>query len=145
MSNPTHMAVAKFIETHVSSSPYSVGEITAFCGFKSSEMIEGFIRGEWRVPIDKVPPLAQALGCDKRQLFILVLSSWFDKGIVSELEEALGSVSPAESSWLVCLREFYAGQVPKITPNSRRRLRLIVGLPGSRSRSSLSVDSRTRV
>lgn len=131
MSDVVQIPTAKFIETHVKSSPYSVGEIAILCGFKNGEMIEGFITGERKVPLDKVLPLAQALECDRRQLFSLALRSWFGEAFVNDMEDIFGASadSPAERSWLICLREFYAGQIPEITPNLRRRLRLIIGLP----------------
>lgn len=124
-------AVAQVIQAHLEKCPYSVGEIAILAGCPSFEMFEGFVRGDLRVPLDKALPLAQALGCDKRQFFVLVLASWFGREFVEALEEVLAgdAASTAEQGWINYLREFYRENVPELTPSLRRRLRLLVSLP----------------
>lgn len=131
MSSEHNSTVAKFIQDHLETCHYSVGEIALLLGFRSTEMVEGFVRGDLRVPLDKVLPLSQALGCDKRQLFVLVLASWFGTEFVKTIEEVLASdsTSSAEQGWIGFLREFYGQNVPALTPSLRRRLRLLASLP----------------
>ncbi len=131
MNSERNLAVARLIQEHLEPCPYSVEEIALLLGCRNTEMVEGFIRGDMRVPLDKTLLLAQALGCDKRQLFVLVLKSWFGTEFVKTVEEVFigNSVSANEQGWISFLREVYGENVPALTPALRRRLRLLVSLP----------------
>lgn len=131
MSSEHNSLVAKFIQDHLETCHYGAGEIALLLGCRSTEMVEGFVRGDLRVPLDKVLPLSQALGCDKRRLFVLVLTSWFGTEFVKTVEEVLAgdSASAAEQGWISFLRELYGENLPALTPALRRRLRLLVSLP----------------
>ena len=131
MTKEHTLKIAALVQGHLDASPYSVGEVAVLSGFQGPEMLDGIARGDLRVPLEKVLPLAQALGCDKRQLFTLVLNSWFGTEFVKTVEEVLvgDSASVAEQGWISSLREFYGEDVPELTPLLRRRLRLLLGLP----------------
>lgn len=126
------LKIAELVQGHLDASPYSVGEVAVLSGFKGPEMLEGIARGDVRVPLDKVLLLAQALGCDKRQLFALVFKSWFGTEFVKTVEEVFigNSPSAAEQDWISILREFYGENVPALTSALRRRLRLLASMPG---------------
>ncbi|MBX4954756.1 hypothetical protein [Rhizobium lentis] len=126
MNSEGNSEVAKLIQAHLENSPYSMEEISLLLGFQSPDMVEGVVRGERKVPLDKVRPLAEALGCDKRQLFEPVLRSWFDIEFLDAIKEifAGGSSSSTEQEWIRFLRELYRENVPELTPALRRRLRL---------------------
>ncbi|SEH23568.1 hypothetical protein [Rhizobium sp. NFR12] len=100
MSSGRNAEVASFIQVHIAKSAYTLEEITLLLGLHNTEIVEGFCRGDRKVPLDKVNALAEALGCDRRQLFLLVLNSWFDTDFVTMLEEvfANGSASSVEHS-----------------------------------------------
>ncbi|MBY3211504.1 hypothetical protein [Rhizobium laguerreae] len=131
MNSERNSEVAKFMQAHLENSPYSMEEITLLLGFQSPDMVEGFLRGERKVPLDKVLPLADSLGCDKRQLFESVLRSWFDIEFLDAIKEifAGGSSSSTEQEWIRFLRELYGENIPELTPALRRRLRLFVSVP----------------
>ncbi|ACE89841.1 hypothetical protein RHECIAT_CH0000854 [Rhizobium etli CIAT 652] len=131
MNSERNSEVAKFIRAHLANSPYSVEEITLLLGFRGPDMVEGFLRGERKVPLDKVLPLAEALGCDRRQLFESVLKSWFDIEFLDAIKEifACGSPSSTEQEWTRFLRELYGENIPELTPALRRRIRLFASLP----------------
>ncbi|NOV15445.1 hypothetical protein E5S70_04970 [Ensifer adhaerens] len=131
MNKEHTLKIAALVQGHLDASPYSVGEVAVLSGFKGPEMLEGIARGDFRVPLDKVLLLAQALGCDKRQLFVLVLTSWFGAEFVRMVEEVFagGSASSTEQGWIGFLREFYGENIPELTPSLRRRLRLLASLP----------------
>ncbi len=131
MSSGRNSEVANFIKVHIEKGAYTVEEITLLLGFQNTETVEGFCRGDRKVPLDKVSVLAEALGCDRRGLFLLVLNSWFDTNFVAMLEEVFadGSASSVEQRWTDFLREFYSGNVPELTPQLKRRLRLLVSVP----------------
>mgnify|MGYP003948863519 CR=1 FL=1 len=121
--------LANFIEEHAKKSPYSYEELALLCGFKTSDMIYAFAHSEWKVPLDKVAPLAKALDCDKGKLFVLALKSWFSGELFNQIEECFGAVpeNSAERSWIVALREIYNGDVPEMTVKTRRCLKILVG------------------
>jgi hypothetical protein len=124
--------ISNLLRVHVDVSPYTLNEIVLMCGFHGPEMLEGILRGEVRVPLDKAMPLAKAIGCDERNLFVLVLKSWFGSELVNTIEEVFASdtASTVERGWIAFLREFYGDPIPELTPTLRRRLRLLVSLPG---------------
>ncbi|MBB4255286.1 MULTISPECIES: hypothetical protein [Rhizobium] len=131
MKSERNSEVAKFIQAHLENSPYSVEEITLLLGFRSPDMVEGFLSGDRKVPLDKVLPLADALRCNKRQLFESVLRSWFDTEFLDTIKEVFagGSSSSTEQEWIGFLRELYGENIPELTPASRRRLRLFARVP----------------
>jgi hypothetical protein len=124
--------ISTLLRAHVDKSPYTLNEIAILCGFHGPEMLEGILRGELRVPLDKAMPLAKAIGCDRRTLFALVLKSWFGAELVNTVEEVFSddAASAVERGWIAFLRDFYGDRIPELTPTLRRRLRLLVSLPG---------------
>ncbi|MGR9385171.1 hypothetical protein [Rhizobium leguminosarum] len=132
MNSERNSEVAKFIQAHLENSPYTVEEITLLLGFRGPDMVEGFLRGDRKVPLNKVQVLAEALGCDRRQLFESVLRSWFDIEFLDAIKEifAGGSSSSTEQEWIRFLRELYGENIPELTPALRRRLRLFASVPG---------------
>ena len=122
--------IARFIQEHAERSCYSYEEIALLCGFKTSDMIHAFTRGERKVPLDKVAPLAEALGCDRNQLFVHALKSWFSPELFNQLEECFGTrqESKAERGWIAALREIFGGEVPELTGKMRSRLRILTGI-----------------
>lgn len=121
--------IARYIEEHANRSCYSYQEIALLCGFKTSDMIYAFIRGERKVPLDMIKPLAEILDCDRKQLFILALRTWCNEEFFSQLEETFGTAqeTEAERGWLAALREIYGGSVPEITAAMHRRIRVLAG------------------
>lgn len=132
MIDDTKAQISTLLRAHVDESPYSLNEIAILCGFHGPEMLEGILRGELRVPLDKAMPLAKAIGCDGRALFLLVLKSWFGVELVNTIDEVFtnDAASAVERGWIAFLRDFYGDRIPELTPTLRRRLRLLVSLPG---------------
>lgn len=124
--------VSKLLQKHLAECPYSLNEVAVLSDFKRPEVLEGISRGDFRVPLDKVLPLAKALGCDEKLLFKLVMRSWFGADFVKTIEEVFGgkSLSETENGWIGFLREFHSENVPELTTPMRRRLRLVLRLPG---------------
>lgn len=123
---------AALLRKHAGASDYSLNEIALLCGFQSPDMLEGILRGELRVPLDKAMALAKAIGCDGRTFFVLVLKSWFGAELVNTIEEVFANDtgSDVERDWIRFLRDSCEDRVPELTPTLRRRLRLLVSLPG---------------
>lgn len=132
MIDDTKAQISTLLRAHVDESPYSLNEIAILCGFHGPEMLEGILSGELRIPLDKAMPLAKAIECDGRTLFALVLKSWFGVELVNTIEEVFtnDAASAVERGWIAFLRDFYGDRIPELTPTLRRRLRLLVSLPG---------------
>ena len=132
MTEKHKISASSLIQEHLAESPYSLNEVALLSGFQRPEVLEGILRADFRVPLDKVLPLAKALGCDEKLLFKLVMSSWFGADFVKTIEEVFGgkSLSETENGWIGFLREFHSENVPELTTQMRRRLRLVLRLPG---------------
>lgn len=68
--------VAEYLTAVIDGSDLSQTEISDACGFKRPNMISMMKAGHTRVPIDKIRPLAKALGVDPMYLFRLVFGEY---------------------------------------------------------------------
>ena len=121
--------IAKFIEEHAKKSRLSFKDIAILAGFSSDAVLYKFMRGEAAVPLDCVPGLAGALGCDGAQLFVLALQSNLDPQTVQLIEETfMNNALPDQviGTWVRAIREIYGGNVPALTVEMRRRLELVL-------------------
>lgn len=94
-------AIAKFLDKQIDSlkGVKTQRQIAAEIGYDKPNMISMFKRGETKVPLDKIPQLAKALGVDAGHLFRLALEQyWPEHGktilgifgcIATENEEAI--------------------------------------------------------
>ena len=80
--------LVKFIKEKALLSERSYSEIAVLCGFKSTATIHLFVRGEVRLPLDKVASMAAAIGCESAELFMLALSEWFTPTLLAQMEQA---------------------------------------------------------
>lgn len=123
--------IAEIVQGGMKAHGYSALETAILIGFRTGDMIEGIIGGDRRIPLDKVVPLADALGCDRRLMMTLAMTSWFGADFVNTVKEVFtdSEGAPPERQWLNCLRELHGDEVPELTPSLRRRLRLLVSMP----------------
>lgn len=120
--------LAKFIEEYAKRSGYSHEEIGIMCGFKTADLIYSFIRGDVRLPLDKVAPMAEVLGCDSAQLFALALREWFSPQLFDQMQEAFlvaPNVDPIDLQWLRVLHDIFGGKLPEMNDRFKRRLQLV--------------------
>jgi transcriptional regulator with XRE-family HTH domain len=80
-------------------------EIAFEIGYDKPTMISMFMRGEAKVPLEKVPALARALGVEARILFRLALQQYW-KADDKAIAEIFGDVTATREKQLVQL--FYA-------------------------------------
>ena len=82
-------AIAKYIDKKIDElkGVKTQREIAAEIDYDKPNMISMFKRGEARVPLDKIPLLAKALGVDPAQMFRVALEQyWPDRGdIIAKL------------------------------------------------------------
>ncbi len=98
--SPTAMMLAKAIET----SDLNQREIADRVGFKHANIISMLKSGETRVPLDRIPALAQTLGMDER-LFLMIAIEEYHPGVHEVLVDILGlPLSDAELGILTMFR-----------------------------------------
>jgi len=103
-------AIAKYIDKKIDElkGVKTQREIAAEIGYDKPNLISMFKRGEARVPLDKIPLLAKALGVDPAQMFRLALEQyWPDRGdIIEKLFGRLASENEEEIFLRVCPETF---------------------------------------
>ena len=68
--------VAILVARMVKQSRYTQKEIAKMCGFKTPNIISMIKQGITKVPIEKIPALAKALGVDRAEFFTLVMKTY---------------------------------------------------------------------
>ena len=93
-------AIAKYIDKKIDElkGVKTQREIAAEIGYDKPNLISMFKRGEARVPLDKIPLLAKALGVDPAQMFRLALEQyWPDlREVIAKLFGRLASENEEE-------------------------------------------------
>ena len=98
--SPTAMMLADAIEK----SELTQREIADRVGFKNANIISMLKTGETRVPLDRIPALAQTLGMDER-LFLMIAIEEYHPGVHEVLVDVLGlPLSDAELGILTMFR-----------------------------------------
>lgn len=70
---PTRPTVAEFLADSIALINKTQAQIAAECGFESANVITMFKKGQTKLPINRVGPLAKALNVDPAHLLRLVL------------------------------------------------------------------------
>lgn len=103
-------------------------EIAAAAGFPNANMITFLKTGKNKVPLDRVPSLANALEVDAALLMRLALDQAVGATAAKAIVEVFGSpVTTNEQGWLDELRAASDNTDPRITARSRTALRAIFG------------------
>ena len=93
-------AIAKYIDKKIDElkGVKTQREIAAEIGYDKPNLISMFKRGEARVPLDKIPLLAKALGVDPAHMFRLALEQYWPhlSEIIAELFGRLASENEEE-------------------------------------------------
>lgn len=90
---------------------------------RSSTMVSMIRTGQARVPLDKVTPLAKALGVDPIELFKMALEQYWPENGPS-MEDVLGEeISANEREILAYIREVSGGTDPALTPRTKEGLK----------------------
>ena len=98
-------------------------------GFTSSGILYQFMNGEAKVPLDRVPALAEALRCDPSHLFVLAMEQYFQPTVFEQMRElVIPKISANERGWLDIIRQATQGSDPRVTPAQADKLRMIFTL-----------------
>ncbi len=75
--------VAQFLTKAIATSGKTQSEICADIGYSKPNIITMFKQGKTKVPLDKIGPLASALGVDGREFFRMVLGEYMPETLRS--------------------------------------------------------------
>ena len=75
-------------------------DIASEAGFTNVNVLSMIKAGTIKVPLDRVPGLAKALGCDPARLFLLALEQHFESGALSAVKEIFRNDRHSERSGL---------------------------------------------
>ncbi len=107
----TRSEFAALIEDAINSCPKTQSDIAAAIGYVNANIITFFKRGNTRVPLEKVVPLARVLDLDPGLLMRKWLEAYMPEA-ASDIEEHLGmALSSVEKGWVKNLRATF-GTVP---------------------------------
>jgi transcriptional regulator with XRE-family HTH domain len=104
------ITVAKYLEQQIAMSEKSQKEIAEACGYDKPNIITMLKQGSTKLPINKVGPMAKALGVDPKHLLSLVLQEYMPETWES-LQSIVGEslVSADELRLMKKIRKITAG------------------------------------
>jgi hypothetical protein len=103
-------------------------EIASEAGFANVNMLAMIKNGATRLPIDRVPALAEALKVDPARLLQLALEQWTGSAAARAFETIFATVvSSNEVGWLEEIRDASGHSDPVITTRARSAIRAIFG------------------
>lgn len=119
----TQQALAQFLRKRISEIEprKSPAQIAGELGYTSRDVVLGFMSGSIKVPLGKLPALAEAIGCDPGYLFRLGIAQYWP-GDARVLEAVFGRVVTRNEMELVSLwRRLTVGD-PPLSDKMRVRL-----------------------
>lgn len=106
----------------------SQAEIASEAGFAHPSMIAMVKSGATRLPLDRVPALAEALSVDPARLLQLALEQWAGSAAARAFDAIFETVvSSNEVGWLAEIRDASGNSDPVITTRARSAIRAIFG------------------
>ncbi|WP_065331639.1 helix-turn-helix domain-containing protein [Tritonibacter mobilis] len=127
MKNPyQNTAAARLIADRVDALAHrkTQGEIAVEAGFANANMMTFLKNGRNKVPLDRVPSLAQALEVDPAYLMRLTLEQAVGTTAATAIIEIFGTpATKNEQAWLAELRDASDNSDPRLTARSRSTLR----------------------
>lgn len=129
MTNPfQNTATATLIaeRIRVLSHRKSQAEIASEAGFANANMMTFLKNGRNKVPLDRVPSLAQALEVDPAYLMRLALDQAVGATAAKAITDIFGTpATENERGWLNEIRDASGNSDPRLTSRSRAALRAI--------------------
>lgn len=106
----------------------SQAEIATEAGFTSTNMLAMIKNGATRLPLDRVPALAEALKVDPARLLQLALEQWSGSAAARAFDAIFETVVTSnEIGWLEEIRDASGNSDPVITTRARSAIRAIFG------------------
>lgn len=104
----------------------SQAEIATEAGFTSLNMLSMLASGSARLPLDRIPQLAKALGCDPAYLLQLGLDQQAP-ALAAIFPDIVEIVTQNERSWLQLIRTASASSDPSVTRKAEAAVHAIFG------------------
>ena len=102
--------------------------IASEAGFKQQTMLAMIKSGTSKLPLDRVPGLAQALECDPAHLFKLAIEQLGEDTTDTAIRSIFGVVvTENEAEWIRAIREASNHSDPRLTSKGRASLKGIFG------------------
>lgn len=121
MNNSTSILV-DFLKARLSETEVQAGEVSIL----TSPLFHMVLRGDAKLPLDRVEDVAEPLGCDKRELFRLAMLQFYTEDAVRLFEKMLTDhVTEAEKMWLHEIRSAAVGEVREPGSVCRRFIRTL--------------------
>jgi len=123
-------ALAAFLQKRIAElkSRKSQADIASQAGFVNVNVLSMIKSGATKLPLDRVPALAEALECDARRLFALALQQVEPSTALTAIESIFKTIVTAnESAWLEELRRASDNSDPVMTTRARSAIRAIFG------------------
>lgn len=118
-----HMAFHEYLGHQIELSGKKQREIAEALGYERPNIITMFKQGQTKVPIEKVPALARALGLDPAHLLSLAMKEYMPE-VYKTVQETLGrTVSKNEYAMIEAIREITGNQDPPLTKDLRGKLK----------------------
>jgi len=108
---PNTIALADFIAALIKQVSYhkSQKDIAKEAGFASQNFVSMIKKGTTKLALERVEPLAKALGCDKRELMRLALNQSYEPSLVYDITHCEDPiVTTEELGMIVALRKLIA-------------------------------------
>ena len=122
--------LAKFVEARVLELKHkkSQAEIAEAAGFINPNMVTMIKKGASKLPIDRVPALAEALECDPALLLRFALEQSAGKTAATAIYEVIGQpITKNEMTWIMEIRDASGNTDPRVTYRASAALRGIFG------------------
>jgi transcriptional regulator with XRE-family HTH domain len=117
------------IDRLINGSDKTQRQIAMELGYDRSNLISMFKQGQTRVPVEKVPALADALGVDRAELLTMWLEDYAPE-MLEVVEANIGmALSRTERSWVTHLRKLFPGGLPPWDESVEDALRPLVREP----------------
>ncbi|MBY5439339.1 hypothetical protein [Rhizobium leguminosarum] len=95
--------------------------------FLASPLFHMVLRGDVKLPLDRVEEVASVIGVDVRQLFRLAARQFYDEAAICLFERMLGTpMTNEEQKWLHEIRSAADGPVAEPSRTARRLVRALV-------------------
>ncbi len=117
MPTPSTSNVANFLANAIRSSPKTQKQISREVGFPAANFLSMVKTGESKLPVNRVPALAKALGVSPQHLLRLCLEE-YEPELLDVIDRVLpgGFLTDDEEFLVLVLRSVYSGKAVAASP-----------------------------
>lgn len=129
MSKSKPLTFAQYIAHQIDGSELTQREIAEALGYDRPNIITMFKQGATKVPLEKVPGLAKALGLDPAHLLSLAMKEYVPE-VYRTIQDTFGrTVTQNEYAIIEAIREITKERNPPMTKELKVKLKEVLGAP----------------